>query len=267
MRLPDRVALITGGGTGIGRATAEIFAKEGAKIAVSGRRKKEIENTVQTIQKLGGDAIAIAGDVSKVADAERMVQSTVETYGKIDILVNNAGVIVRNASVTNVSIEDWDLVLNINLRGTFLVSRFALQEMMKRQSGNIINISSTSGLYGDFNFAPYNASKGGLNLLTKNMALDYARYGIRVNCICPSLVATPMPRGRLKPGEDFEKAQQEWGKNFPIGRIGRPEDVAYAALYLASDESSWVTGIELVLDGGITASHPPSSGTWPRQPS
>ena len=264
MRLPDRVALITGGGTGIGRAIAEIFAKEGARIGISGRRKSAIEETVDAIRQAGGEAIAIQGDISQIADAERMVRTTVETYGQIDILVNNAGVIVRNASVTSVAIEDWDRVLNINLRGVFLVSRFALQEMVKARRGSIINISSTSGLFGDFGFAPYNASKGGLNLLTKNMALDYARYGIRVNAICPSLVATPMPRTRLKPEEDFEQAVQEWGKNFPLGRVGRPEDVAYAALYLASDEASWVTGIELVLDGGITASHPPSSSTWPR---
>jgi NAD(P)-dependent dehydrogenase (short-subunit alcohol dehydrogenase family) len=172
--------------------------------------------------------------------------------------VNNAGIIVRNASVTNVSIEDWERVIGIDLTGVFLVSRFALQAMVRAGTGGaIVTVSSVAGLMGDPNLAPYNAAKGGANLLSKNMALDYARHGIRVNTVCPGRVWTPMPMSRLKPEDSPDEILARWGKNIPLGRVGQPEDVARAVLFLASDEASWITGIDLVIDGGATISHPP----------
>jgi NAD(P)-dependent dehydrogenase (short-subunit alcohol dehydrogenase family) len=258
MRLEGKRALITGGGTGIGRATAELFAREGARVAVSGRRPKELEETVEGVERGGGSAVAVPGDVSRAEDAERMVRTTVTALGGLDILVNNAGIIVRNASVTTVAIDDWRRVVDIDLTGVFLVSRFALLEMLRGGPGGaIVNVSSISGIMGDAKAAPYNAAKGGLNLLTKNMALDYAPHGIRVNAVCPGRVATPMPRSRLRPGEDWETVLAQWGRNIPLGRVGQPEDVARAILFLASDEAGWITGTTLVVDGGSSISHPP----------
>ena len=258
MRLDGKRALITGGGTGIGRATAELFARDGARVTVSGRRRAELEETVQLVTKAGGQATWVQGDVSRPADAERMVVETVRAHGGLDILVNNAGVIVRNASVTNVSIEDWERVIGVDLTGVFLVSRFALQEMVRAgRGGAIVTVSSVAGIVGDPNLAPYNAAKGGANLLSKNMALDYARHQIRVNTVCPGRVWTPMPMSRLRPDESHDEVLARWGKNIPLGRVGQPEDIARAILFLASDEASWITGTDLVIDGGATICHPP----------
>src|SRR5574341_692744 len=251
MRLADKRALITGGGSGIGRATAELFAREGAAVMVSGRRRAELAETVRRVQAAGGRAALVQGDVSSPADAERMVRESVRELGGIDVLVNNAGIIVRNASVTSVAIEDWERLLKIDLTGVFLVSRFALLDMVKAgRGGSVVHVSSVAGIVGDPNLAPYNAAKGGVNLLTKNMALDYARHGIRVNAVCPGRVATPMPKSRLKPGDDWDAILGGWGRNIPLGRVGRPEDIASSILFLASDEAAWVTGTWLVVDGG-----------------
>jgi len=241
MRLAGKRALITGGGTGIGRATAELFAREGAGVMVSGRRETELAETVRRVAAGGGRAGLVAGDVSSPADAERMVRETVAALGGIDVLVNNAGIIVRNASVTSVSLEDWERMLRIDLTGGSLVVR----------------VSSVAGILGDPKLAPYNAAKGGVNLLTKNMALDYAPHGIRVNAVCPGRIWTPMPISRLKPEDDPQEILARWGKNIPLGRVGMPEDVARAILFLASDEAAWITGTWLVVDGGATISHPP----------
>lgn len=258
MRLGGKRTLITGGGTGIGRATAELFAREGAHVMVSGRRRSELDETVRRVEAIGGRAALVQGDVARPGDAARMVADTVAAFGGLDILVNNAGIIVRGASVTSVAIEDWDRVLGIDLTGVFLVSRFALTEMVRvKHGGSIVNVSSISGLFGDPNLAPYNAAKGGVNLLTKNMALDYASHGIRVNAVCPGRIATPMPRSRLRPEEDWDGVLARWGQNIPLGRVGRPEDVAHAILFLASDEAQWITGAALVVDGGSTISHLP----------
>jgi len=182
----------------------------------------------------------------------------VRAHGGLDILVNNAGVIVRNASVTNVSIEDWERVIGVDLTGVFLVSRFALQAMVRAgRGGAIVTVSSVAGIMGDPNLAPYNAAKGGANLLSKNMALDYARHRIRVNTVCPGRVWTPMPMSRLRPDESHDEVRARWGKNIPLGRVGQPADIARAILFLASDEASWITGTDLVIDGGATICHPP----------
>jgi len=258
MRLAGKRALITGGGSGIGRATAELFAREGARVMVSGRRRAELEETVRRVVAGGGTAALVQGDVARPADAERMVRETVAALGGLDVLVNNAGILVRNASVTAVPIEDWQRVIDVDLTGVFLVSRFALGEMVGAgRGGAVVNVSSVAGILGDPKMAPYNAAKGGVNLLTKNMALDYAPHGIRVNAVCPGRIATPMPMSRLKPGEDWEELLARWGKNIPLGRVGRPEDVAQAIRFLASDEAAWITGTTLVIDGGATICHPP----------
>lgn len=258
MRLQGKRALVTGGSSGIGRATAELFAREGAAVMVSGRRRAELEATAAAITGAGGRAAWVQGDVGSPADAERMVADTVAALGGLDVLVNNAGIIVRNASVTAVAIEDWERVLRIDLTGVFLVSRFALREMVRAgRGGAVVHVSSVGGLVGDASLAPYNAAKGGVNALTKNMALDYAPHRIRVNAVCPGRVWTPMPMSRLRPGEEPEEVLARWGRNVPLGRIGQPEDVARAILFLASDEASWITGTWLVVDGGVTASHPP----------
>ena len=258
MRLAGKRALITGGGTGIGRGTAELFAREGAKVMVSGRRRPELEETVRLVEKAGSAGALVQGDVASPEDAERMVRETVSALGGIDVLVNNAGILVRNASVTSVSIEDWRRVIDVDLHGVFLVSRFALMEMVKAgRGGAIVQVSSVAGILGDPKLAPYNAAKGGVNILTKNMALDYAPHRIRVNAVCPGRIATPMPKSRLEPGDDWEAILAQWGKNIPLGRVGQPEDIAQAVLFLASDEASWITGTTLVVDGGATICHPP----------
>jgi NAD(P)-dependent dehydrogenase (short-subunit alcohol dehydrogenase family) len=258
MRLAGKRALITGGGTGIGRATAELFAREGAHVMVSGRRRAKLEETVRRVQEIGGRAAFVEGDVAQSRDAERMVAQTLATVGGLDIVVNNAGIVVRRASVTSVALEDWDRVLGIDLTGVFLVARFALMEMVRAErGGSIINVSSVSGMFGDANLAPYNAAKGGVNLLTKSMALDYASHQIRVNAVCPGMIATPMPQTRLRPGDDWDAVTARWGQRIPLGRVGRPEDVAHAILFLASDEAQWITGTTLVVDGGSTISPPP----------
>jgi NAD(P)-dependent dehydrogenase (short-subunit alcohol dehydrogenase family) len=258
MRLAGKRALITGGGTGIGRATAELFAREGAAVMVSGRRRAELEATVRLVEQAGGRAAWVTGDVARPEDAERMVKETASALGGLDVLVNNAGILVRNATVTTVSIEDWRRVIDVDLNGVFLVSRFALMEMVAAgRGGAIVHVSSVAGMLGDPKLAPYNAAKGGVNILTKNMALDFAPHGIRVNAVCPGRVWTPMPQSRLKPGDDPEAILAAWGKNIPLGRVGRPEDIARSILFLAGDEASWITGTTLVVDGGATISHPP----------
>ena len=257
-RLEGKRALVTGASSGIGREVAKRFAAEGAAVAISGRRRRELEDAVREIRRRDVAALSIQGDVSAPQDAERMVREAARELGGLDILVNNAGIIVRNASVTTVSLEDWRRVLDIDLTGPFLVSRFAVEEMRRAgRGGAIVHVSSVSGLFGDPQAAPYNAAKGGLNLLTKNMALDYAPDRIRVNSVCPGRIATPMPQSRLRPGEDWEATLGAWGRNIPLGRVGRPDDVAAAIAFLASDEAEWITGATLVVDGGSTAAHLP----------
>lgn len=251
MRLAGKVAIITGGGTGIGRATALLFAREGAQVVVAGRRPEKIAETAQLITDQGGKALAVPTDVRVEKDAERLIQATIETFGRLNILFNNAGVIDRT-NLTTSTISDWERVIDTNLKGIFLVSRFAIPQMIKGGGGSIVNNASISGFLAAPNTASYHASKGGVITLTKSIAYDYAKDGIRANCVCPGLVETPMPTSRLKPGETWEERAKEWVKDIPLGRIGKPEDIARAVLFLASDEASWITGIALVVDGGVS---------------
>ena len=255
MRLESKVALITGGGSGIGRACAEMFAHEGARVAVSDISLERAQATTQFVTSHGGEAIAISGDVSVGDDALNMVSATVEKFGKLDVLVNSAGVSARNALPEGSSPEEiWDKVIDVNLKGTYMVSWHAVPEMAKSGGGSIINLSSIMGLVGypvgmGGGFNPYNPSKGGVLQFTRNLAIDSASKNVRVNCICPGYVETNLTSALTKDAEALSRLETL----HPIGRLGQPEEIAYAALYLASDESGFVTGTPLVVDGGYTA--------------
>jgi len=227
------------------------FAAEGAKVAVMGRRAEKLQEVVGDITKGGGEAVAVAGDVAKAADAERAVRETVEKLGGLNILVNNAG-IISVATVETVPEEEWDRVMTVNVKGPFLMSRAALPEMRKAGGGAIVNIGSIVGLIAIKNRAAYSTSKGAVTMLTKAMALDHAHENIRVNCICPALVETELVQ-RLFASADGEAVKRERIAGFPLGRMGQPQDVAGLAVYLASDEASWVTGTAIPLDGGLSA--------------
>ena len=255
MRLESKVARISRGGSGIGRACAEMFAREGAKVAVSDISLERAQATTQFVTSHGGDAIAISGDVSVGDDAQNMVSATVEKFGKLDVLVNSAGVSARNAMPKGSSPEEvWDKVIDVNLKGTYMVSWHAMPEMAKSGGGSIINLSSIMGLVGypvgmGGGFNPYNPSKGGVLQFTRNLAIDSASKNVRVNCICPGYVETDLTSALTKDAEALSRLETL----HPIGRLGQPEEIAYAALYLASDESGFVTGTPLVVDGGYTA--------------
>ena len=252
MRLQNKVALITGGTSGIGEATAILFAKEGASVVVTGRDEKRGHTVTARILENGGKAIFIRSDVRKSEQCCRAVEATVAAFAKLDILFNNAGVFYPHTTL-DCSEEEWDLQIDINLKGTFLMSKFALPGMIAQGKGVIINNSSGWGIAGGDAAVAYCASKGGIVLLTKAMAIDHGRQGIRVNCICPGDVDTPMLL------EDARTGGVKWADyvsgcaNRPLGRIGTVDEIAKAVLFLASDDSSFMTGTALVADGGGTA--------------
>ena len=252
MRLADRVALITGGTSGIGRATAALFAQEGARVGLTGRNEARGREVVHQIETAGGKALFIRSEVGRAADCRRAVEETIRTFGRLDILFNNAGIFVPH-TVPDCTEEEWDETIDTSLKGTFLMSKFALPAMIAQGRGVIINNSSGWGLVGGDAAAAYCAAKGGVVLLTKAMAIDHGRQGIRVNCICPGDVETPMlPEDARRRGMTWE-AYLAGAANRPLGRIGQPEEIARAALFLASDDASFMTGAALVVDGGGTA--------------
>jgi NAD(P)-dependent dehydrogenase (short-subunit alcohol dehydrogenase family) len=251
-RVEGKGALITGAGSGIGRACALMFAREGARVALAGRRREPLDAVAKEIAAAGGDAMALSCDVSQRASVEVAVAAIVKRFGRLDIVVNNAGALLV-ATVADTSDEDWNRMLAVNLTGTFLVSRAALPELRKAGGGSIINIGSVLGLVGMKRRAAYAASKGGVTMLTKAMALDHAGEGIRVNCICPAIVETELVSQLFAKQPDPDALRRERTGQIPLGRMGRPEDVAYLALFLASEESAWLTGAALPLDGGLTA--------------
>ena len=252
MRLQDKVALITGGTSGIGEATAILFAKEGAKIAITGRNETRGHAVTEQITKNGGHAVFIPTDVRKNSDCQLAADEVLRAFGRIDILFNNAGIFYPHTTL-DCSEQEWDEQLDINLKGTFLMSKAVLPHMIERRSGVIINNSSGWGIVGGDAAVAYCASKGGVVLLTKAMAIDHGRQGIRVNCICPGDVDTPMlPEDARMRGMKWEDYLAGCA-NRPLGRIGTADEIAKAALFLASDDSSFMTGATLVVDGGGTA--------------
>ena len=249
MRLENKVALITGGTSGIGEATAILFAKEGAKVTITGRNGNRGRAVAERIAKDGGKAVFVRTDVRSAEECGHAVNETLSAYNGLDILFNNAGVFFPHTTVECTE-EEWDLQMDINLKGTFLMSKAALPRMIEQHRGVIINNSSGWGIAGGDSAVAYCASKGGVVLLTKAMAIDHGRQGIRVNCICPGDVDTPMLP------EDARMRGLKWEDyligcaNRPLGRIGTTQEIAKAALFLASDDSSFMTGAALVVDGG-----------------
>jgi len=252
MRLAGKVAIITGGTSGIGRATAVLFAREGAKVALTGRDEVRGRVALHEVKGAGGEGIFVRSDVRLAADCKRVVDETLKAFQRIDVLFNNAGVFVPR-TVPDCPEEEWDLTIDVNLKGTFLMSKCVLPHMIERGSGAIVNNSSGWVLVGGDAAAAYCASKGGVVLLTKAMAVDHGKHGIRVNCICPGDVDTPMlPEDAKVRGQSWEN-YLKGAANRPLGRIGRPEEIARAVLFLASDDASFMTGSALVVDGGGSA--------------
>lgn len=252
MKLKGKVALITGGGSGIGRATALLFAQEGAKVAVVGRTLEKCEDVVAEIKAAGGKAIAIAADVSSATDAEMMISRTVETFGGLDILFNNAG-IGHDTEVVDTPEDIWDRVVDINLKGVFLGCKYAIPFMKERGGGSIVNTTSTAGLVGFPRRVVYSASKGGVMAMTRSMAIECAPHNIRVNAICPGSTLTPLTESNYQREPDPELARQRHAQRQPIGRLSLSEDIARGVLFLASDDSPTTTGSCFVIDGGYTA--------------
>jgi NAD(P)-dependent dehydrogenase (short-subunit alcohol dehydrogenase family) len=253
-RLAGRAALVTGAGSGIGRAAAVLFAAEGAAVAVLDLRLAAAEETVEEITAGGGRAVAIRADVADAADADRAVTEAVGAFGRLDVLYNNAGVDGRG-TVADAAEEVWDRCLSVNAKGTFLMSRAAVPRLRAAGGAAIVNQGSVAALVGIRDFAPYCAAKGAIVALTRSMALDLAPLRIRVNVICPGTVLTPLmePMLRERGGGDLQAGLALTVAKYPIGRLGSPAEIARVALFLAGEESSFLTGAVIAADGGMTA--------------
>lgn len=251
MRLEGKTALITGGGDGIGRATALLFCEEGAKVGIMGRTESSLQGVVDEA-KGPGEITAFQGDVSKEQDVKRAVNDFYKQYGKIDILFNNAG-IYEAGSVVETSMEVWDRTMDINVKGVFLVSKYVIPLMAKSGGGAVINNSSVLGIVGMENCVAYNASKGAVRQITKSMALDHAGQNIRVNSVCPGYIKTKMdPEFMGNPPDAEEQLDKIAADMIPLVRRAEAVEVGHAVLYLASDDAKYVTGSDLVIDGGWT---------------
>ena len=258
-RLAGKVAIVTGGGTGIGKAIAIRFAAEGARVAICGRTMQTLQETEAEILRAGGEVLVVPTDVSDAAAVAGLTQQTLQRFGQIDILINNAGVRASIGTILELDDEEWQRTFDIDARGSWYCARAVIPEMRKRGAGSIIAISSISAYVGQPKQGAYNAAKAAQELLTKCMALDFAADGIRVNSVCPAWVLTELNRDQVmtmqaEPEREFPPglSWHDLLRLHPLGRIGVSEDVAWAALYLASDESRWVTGISLFVDGGYT---------------
>ena len=253
MRIAGKVALITGAGSGQGAAAAELFAAEGASVVVFDRDEAGAASVVDTINEKGGRALGVVGDAANAADVERAVSQCSKTFGALHVLYNNAAVWSAGKIdniVTELDEEGWDHVISINLKGVFLFSKYGIPEIIASGGGSVINIASVAGLIGSRNPShAYSASKGGVISLTRAMAITYAREQVRVNVICPGGVETPM----LQPMLTTPERKSRVAKSHPLGRLGTPMDIAQCALFLASDEASWITGATIPVDGGVSA--------------
>jgi NAD(P)-dependent dehydrogenase (short-subunit alcohol dehydrogenase family) len=257
MKLLGRSAIITGGTSGIGRATGLLFAREGAKVVLVGRDESKGKVSLEEIRKEGGEAVFVRADVSKSVEVKKIVERTIQAYGRIDILFNNAGVNPLGTAQST-SEKVWDDVIGINLTGIFLCCKYVIPYMLKQGGGVIINTGSVNSFMAWENEVAYDASKGGVLMFTKATALDFAKNNIRVNCICPGLIITPLVRKLWDELPDPKRAEEQMVKNHPMNRAGLPEEVAKVALFLASDDSSFVTGAAVPVDGGILAGWPES---------
>jgi NAD(P)-dependent dehydrogenase (short-subunit alcohol dehydrogenase family) len=250
LELEGKVGLVTGGTSGIGRDTAVLFAKAGAKVVVAGRREVEGEETVELIRAADGDGVFVKTDVSKASEVETLVQKVVERYGRLDVVFNNAGIEGVWVPIVRQSEEDWDRTIDINLKGVWLCLKYEIRQMLKQGGGGaIVNMASVTGLVGSAGAAAYSASKHGVLGLTKSAALETSKNRIRINAICPAVVETPMGQ-RLFASPAVHK--QVIGLH-PIGRLGRPTEIAEAVVWMCSDRASFMTGQSLVLDGGFLA--------------
>jgi NAD(P)-dependent dehydrogenase (short-subunit alcohol dehydrogenase family) len=248
-RLKDKVAIVTGGGSGMGRSACVLFAKEGAKVVVAELDAKSGQETVEMIKKAGGKAVFIKTDVSIPSDCQRMVRTAVDTYGKLDVLFNNAGIIAwEGVPLADATIEMLNKVIDVNLKGVFYGMKYAIPEMIKSGGGSIINTASNVIDRTMYHFGGYCASKGGVMALSRQAATDYITQNIRVNSILPGFIKTPMLGIFLAENPDVEK---QLASLHPMGRLGTPDEVAWLVLFLASDESSYITGIDITIDGGF----------------
>lgn len=248
-RLEGKVAIVTGSNRGIGKGIAISLAREGCNVVINSYKEdEEARKTVEEIKNMGSDAVFLKANVTREIDVKDMVERAVKKFGKLDILVNNAGILVTG-TVTTLTEKDWNRQMDVNLKGVFLCSKYAVQQMLKQgKGGRIINISSIAGLVGFPGISAYCASKGGVTELTREVALDYAKYGITVNAIDPGVIVTDMTKAML----DDPITRKMLLENTPVGRFGQPEDIGNAAVFLSLDESSFITGHNLVVDGGWT---------------
>ena len=251
MRLRDKVAIVTGAGSGIGAAVARAFAREGATVTITGRRTELLDEVVEEIAAVGGHALAVRGSVTDERDVQRAVQATLATFGRVDVLVNNAGSLSHAGPLHETSDEIWDAVMDVFLKGVFRFSRAVIPHMQRQGGGSIVNIGSVLGLKAALAFPvhPYAAAKAGVAMLTKTIAVHYAKDGIRCNCVAPALTDTPLIESRLQDAA----VRRAMEAQYPLGRLGRPDDIAQAVLYLASDDAAWTTGTIVTVDGGIMA--------------
>ena len=250
-KLEGKAALVTGGGSGIGRATALAFAREGAQVVVADVSVEGGQETVRMIEENGGQAVFIKADVSKSGDVEGLIDQAIQTYGRLDYACNNAGIEGEQASTVNCSETNWDRVINVNLKGVWLCMKYEIPQMLKQGGGSIVNMSSVAGLVGFSNAPAYTASKHGILGLTKAAALEYAKAGIRVNAVCPTVTRTPMTEHLFVNNPGPREARII--SMIPMGRAAAPEEIAEAVIWLCSDAASFVTGHAMLVDGGTVA--------------